>query len=99
MNDEEEHGGLRDDEGVEAGPGRLTVAPGNIGAGRGQRMDARGTIDWGNLGGAAGGGGTGPAGALRGADMGTLYILVFPRVVLALYVSIFLKDKMKTLLK
>ena len=37
MNDEEEHGGLRDDEGMEAGPGRLAVAPGHIGAGRGQR--------------------------------------------------------------
>ena len=47
MTDEEEHGGLRDGEDVEAGPGRLTMAPGNIGAERGRRMAAGGTLDWG----------------------------------------------------
>ena len=50
MNDEEERGGLRGGRGMEADPGQLAVAPGNIGAGRGQRLDAGGAIDWGNLG-------------------------------------------------
>ena len=67
MNDGEEHGGLRGGRDMEADPGQLAVAPGNIGAGRGQRLDAGGAVGWGNSGGAAGGGGTGLAGALRGA--------------------------------
>ena len=70
MNDGEEHGGLRDGGNVEADPGRLAVAPGNIGAGHEQRMDVGGAIDGGILGGATGGGETGPVGTFRGAGGG-----------------------------
>ena len=44
VTDEEEHGGLRDGGDVEPDPERLAVAPGNIGDGRGQRMEAGGGV-------------------------------------------------------